>query len=434
MVGNPWLAHIPADHAEQRLLEKIKAEVASIPVALGVRRLVHESWLRSYAHQVNPCVREGQAAFSSEDLKAYRTNHILSSLMPIVHKLLLRHTFDQGLIVAVGDENGRLLWVEGDRSARMAADHMGFSEGADWSEAAMGTSAPGTALVLNHGIQIHGAEHYAEVVEPWSCTAVPIHHPEDRRVIGVIDITGGPDAIHPAAMPLLEATAAAMEAELHARRVDWIAGSSTTKGSIPGAPARTVLRVLGRDQGSLEHEGHNPLVLSARHSEIVMLLAWHREGLSAQALANALYGEDGSTVTARAEITRLKRILDAHDLGFSVESRPYRLTGELDTDVGRVLSFLDRGAHRVALAKYVGRVQPASASPGMEDIRQTVQARVREAMLEEASVDVLLDYAKTEDALDDVEVWRACLQLLAPGSPKRSGVVVRLEALEALRN
>jgi hypothetical protein len=165
-----------------------------------------------------------------------------------------------------------------------------------------------------------------------------------------------------------------------------------------------------------------------------MLLAWHKEGLSAQVLASALYGEDTSVVTVRAEITRLKKILDAHECGFTMESRPYRLTGQLDTDVHRVLSFLDRGAHRVALAKYAGQVLPSSGAPGVEDIRLTLSARLREAMLEDASVDVLLDYAKTEEALDDVEVWRACLQLLAPGSPKRSGVVVRLEALEALCN
>jgi hypothetical protein len=235
-------------------------------------------------------------------------------------------------------------------------------------------------------------------------------------------------------MPLLEATAAAMEAELHARRVDWIVGRSAPKGSIPVAPVRSVLRVLGRDQGVLERHGQDSVPLSARHSEILMLLAWHKEGLSAQVLASALYGDDTSIVTVRAEITRVKKILEAHDCGFTMESRPYRLAGHFDTDVHRVLSFLDRGAHRVALAKYAGQVLPSSCAPGVEEIRSTLKARLREAILEDASVDVLLDYAKTEDALDDVEVWRACLHLLALGSPKRSGVVVRLEALEALRN
>ena len=434
MVDNPWLAHIPTSRAEKLRLEKIKSEVTKISEVSGVRRLVRESWLRSAYSQVNPSVRESSVAFGSADLQEYRNQHILAPLVPIVHRLLLKHTFDQGLIVAIGDENGRLLWVEGDRAARMAADQMGFSEGADWSEAAMGTSAPGTALVLNHGIQIHGAEHYAEIVEPWSCTAVPIHHPEDRRVIGVIDITGGPDAIHPAALPLLEATAAAMEAELQARRFDRIVGNGVTKGSLPSAPARSVLRILGRDQAVIERDGCDPVTLSARHSEILTALVWNRSGLSAEALSECIYGQDASVVTIRAEMNRLKKILGENECGFFLESRPYRVVGTLESDMERVLTFVDRGAHRVALAKYVGQVLPSSSAPVIDEVRSVVRARVREALLADASVDVLLEYAKTEDAIDDVEVWRACLHLLAPGSPKRSGVVLRLEALESLRN
>jgi hypothetical protein len=434
VVENPWLARIPTSRAEKLRLEKIKSEVTELSQASGVRRLVRESWLRSAYSKVNPSVRESTVAFGFADLQEYRNQHILAPLVPIVHRLLLKHTFDQGLIVAIGDENGRLLWVEGDRVARTAGDQMGFSEGSDWSEEAMGTSAPGTALVLNHGIQIHGAEHYAEVVEPWSCTAVPIHHPEDNRVIGVIDITGGPDAVHPAAMPLLEATAAAMEAELHVRRFGRIVGQSTTKGSIPSAPPTSVLRVLGRDQAVIERSGYDPVTLSGRHSEIVTALAWNRSGLSAEALGDCIYGEGASLVTVRAEMNRLKKILGGNECGFSLESRPYRLSGSLESDMERVLAFVDRGAHRVALAKYVGQVLPSSGAPVIQEIRSVVRTRLREALLADASVDVLLEYAKTEDAMDDVEVWKACLQLLAPGSPKRSGVVLRLEALETLRN
>jgi hypothetical protein len=133
-------------------------------------------------------------------------------------------------------------------------------------------------------------------------------------------------------------------------------------------------------------------------------------------------------------MTRLKKILDGQNFSFRIESRPYRIEGVLDSDAEIVLSFLDRGAHRVALAKYAGRPLPDSVAPGVENIRSELRIRVREAFLQDASVDVLLDYARSEDALDDVEVWRSCLSLLAPGSPKRAAVVVRLEALDTLRN
>ena len=52
-------------------------------------------------------------------------------------------------------------------------------------------------------------------------------------------------------------------------------------------------------------------------------------------------------------------------------------------------------------------------------------------MLADASVDTLLAYARTDEAAFDVEVWRACLRMLPPRSPKRAGVVARLERIEA---
>ncbi len=84
------------------------------------------------------------------------------------------------MVVAVGDAAGRLLWVEGDRHIRALTGDMGFVAGANWSEDAVGTSAPGTALTLDRSVQIRGAEHFNRLVQPWSCTAAPVHDPETR--------------------------------------------------------------------------------------------------------------------------------------------------------------------------------------------------------------------------------------------------------------
>ena len=86
-----------------------------------------------------------------------------------------------------------------------------FVPGADWSEATVGTSAPGTALALGRGIQISGAEHYQRTVHPWSCTAVPFHDPDSGAVLGVVDITGTATAVAPHTLSLVEATVAAAQ-------------------------------------------------------------------------------------------------------------------------------------------------------------------------------------------------------------------------------
>ncbi len=137
------------------------------------------------------------------------------------------------------------------------------------------------------------------------------------------------------------------------------------------------------------------------------------------------------TVTLRAEMVRLRKVLEKTAPALVPESRPYRLTVELETDAQQVLSLLDRGAHRVALAAYRGDVLPDSTAPGVEQLRDTVRTALREALLAEASVDVLLAYAETDAGSEDEELLRLCLKMLPARSPKRAALVSRIERLEA---
>ena len=411
---------------DPRLLEQAHALVIGDGVDAeedAVRRLVRESWQRSLGYRLDADRIVAEPELTDDQLRAYRNAHPLQMTLPVLQKLLIRHTFDAGLIVAVGDSSGRLLWIDGDRDLRSRAEAMGFLEGANWSERAVGTSAPGTALALGHGIQISRAEHFGRVVHPWSCTAVPVHEPETGAILGVVDITGGDVAAGTTMLPLVEAAVAAVEAELRVRRLDDVAARR--------APARAPiirpeLKVLGRDVGELVH-ARGRVELSARHAEILTLLAWHRAGLSAERLSEMLYGREDAVVTLRAEMVRLRRELP-DDL--APLSRPYRLPRAIDVDARRVLDFLDRGAHKVALGSYSGSVLPASDAPGIATIRDELRATLREAMLADAAADVLLAYARSDEAAYDLEVWRAALRILPAKSPKRASVVSRIERLE----
>jgi len=429
-VTNPWAAAPQDERSHRRELESAHAAVVAerMPVP-GIRRLVAESWQRSLDLQLDPDHLLAGFDIDDAELREYRNAHPLSLVLPTIHNLLIRHSFDAGLIVAVGDEAGRLLWIDGDRSLRRKAEGMLFVEGADWSETAVGTSAPGTALALDHGIQIRGAEHFNRIVHPWSCTAVPVHDPGSGAVLGVIDITGGDDAVAPATLPLLQAAVAAVESELRILGLEHRPRKPKTVLARPAATSAPVLSVLGSDQGRLSLGG-KVTELSARHAEILVLLAWHREGLSVDRLSSLVYEDGASEVTVRAEMVRLRRVLAAVDPSLVPSSRPYRLGRRIELDVERVLAFLDRGAHRVALGAYTGAILPTSTAPGIVDLRAEVTARLRDALLTDASVETLLEYARTDEAAYDVEVWRECLKRLPPKSPKRAAVVARLERIE----
>ncbi|MET4589250.1 GAF domain-containing protein [Arthrobacter sp. 754] len=420
----------------------------------GLRKLIRESWQRSASLKANPDNPEAPLAMDADELEEYRRQHPLASIMPVIHKLLVQPSHDSGLLVAVGDEVGRLLWVEGDPGMQRRAEGMMFVPGADWSEATVGTSAPGTALALGRGIQISGAEHYQRSVHPWSCTAVPFHDPDSGALLGVVDITGTAAAVAPHTLSLVEATVAAAQAQLRVERLQLAAtlasrparrrntGAAAGSGSGRAGSARAgsgtkesslyrnSLQLLGRDQALLSIEGKT-VALSARHSEILALLSAHHDGLSAEELCVLLYPGDGSTMTLRAEMVRLRKVLQQLNPAAVPESRPYKLAMDLVPDSGQVLSCLQRGAHRIALEIYRGALLPKSEAPGVIDLRERVASLMREAVLTDGSAETLLKYAELPEARDDVGVRLAALKLLPPRSPKRAAVVADLERLEA---
>ena len=411
-----------------------------------VRGVVRESWRRSRDGRVGV---EGlpPLALSAEELELLRAQHPLGSVMDMIRGLLIPGAAEEsGVIVAIGDAAGRLLWVEGDRTLRSLTGDMGFVPGADWSEKAVGTAAPGSALALDRSVQIRGAEHFNRLVQPWSCTAAPVHDPETRRLLGVIDVTGGDPAASAQAQLLVDATARAVEGELLLSRLrerasgpraaaDGVEVDTPKPRRARPASASVVatLRVLGRDRALLEtlSDGHLRVSeLTTRHAEILLCLATRRQGVSAESLGELVYGDPDAGTTLRAEMVRLRKVLERIAPSLAPESRPYRLTVPLETDAHQLLSLLDRGAHRVALAAYRGDVLPDSAAPGVEEFRDTVRVTLREAMLAEASLDVLLAFADTDAGADDVEVLRLCLSMLPARSPKRAGLVARIDRLE----
>lgn len=421
----------------ERAHEEIIAGNLTDSRLLDVRELVRESWRRSLASAVG-AEDLPPLEFTPDAIEEYRREHPLAGARDMIRALLIPgEAATSGVVVAVGDSAGRLLWVEGDHAIQNLTSDMGFVAGANWSEAAVGTSAPGTALALGRSVQIQGAEHFNRFVQPWSCTAAPVRDPETREILGVIDVTGGVEAVTPQAQLLVDATARAVESELLVARLRSRAEPRTSRPAPSRAASRASrasLRVLGNERAYLCVEGDATSVLTplgARHSEILLMLVVHRQGLSAERLTELVYGEGASIDTLRPEMVRLRKVLAKIAPFIELESRPYRLKPAIESDAHHVLSLLDRGAHRVALAAYSGDALAGSVASGVEEFRNTVRTALREALIAEASAEVLLEYADTDAGRDDLEVLQLALELLPPRSPKRSLLVTRSERLAA---
>ncbi len=390
---NPWLALTPGDDPAERIRQVGRAHerflAGNIPPE-RMRPVVAESWARS----AKTIGADGTAPIDlcDDELEAYRSAHPLARVMPLFRNLLGGLADDGDHILAVCDAHGRMLWVEGHAGTLRGVASMNFVPGARWDEAHAGTNAPGTALAVDHALQIFATEHFSRSVQRWTCTAAPIHDP-GGRLLGAIDVTGGDHLANPHSLALVRATALAAETYLQ---------------SLEPPRDQPAVAALGRDEAVLA-SGNIRTNLKRRHSELLVLLTVHPEGRTGDQLGFDLYGDDVNPVTVRAELSRLRRILGPELL----DSRPYRLRTQPSTDFGAVTSHIKSGRIAAALAAYPGPLLPGSDAPGIVRLRRMLDDRLRTAILGTGDRRLLQSWLSSPNGTDDLEMWQA-YALLAP--------------------
>jgi signal transduction histidine kinase len=221
MPTNPWVA-IDATAPPSvwaRELQRIWDDYVGQGRLDQVRRPIADSWRRSRLAGIDPCRSRAPTTFEDRrDVRERWEAHPLQAAAPLIRRWLGPFADESDNLIVVSDAQGLLLWLEGDARVRSAAaDAMNFVEGALWSEAGAGTNAIGTALAADHGVQVHAAEHFSEIVHRWTCSAAPVHDPEDGRLLGVIDLTGLAATLHPRSIAAVLAAARAVEADLRVR-------------------------------------------------------------------------------------------------------------------------------------------------------------------------------------------------------------------------
>ncbi|MBL7259490.1 GAF domain-containing protein [Paractinoplanes lichenicola] len=341
------------------------------------RALVERSWSRVLGLGLDPARANARDPVPFDEVERLRRE---SPLALVVDDLL---RLADGFLLVVTGAAGVILWRAGPPGLLRRADGLGFGEGADWTEAAVGTNAIGTALVEAAPVQLFSAEHFEEAQHAWYCTAHPVHDPRTGDLLGIVDVSGPALTLHPAIEALVETGVRLAEAQLwrhHADRLDrlrrsaahvvatahgpllivdeqgWVAAASGVAArdrigapregaalGVPGmglclperlpegwlvrpaGPQATIHATLDLRSGPvLEVRGEAEpwrTPLTRRHAEIIGLLdACGPAGLTAAQLSRFLYGDADHVVTVRAEVSRLRRAI-----GALVATNPYRL-------------------------------------------------------------------------------------------------------------
>jgi hypothetical protein len=183
------------------------------------------------------------------------------------------------------------------------------------------------------------------------------------------------------------------------------------------------LQVLGRDR-VLVRSGRAELALSRRHSEILVLLAAHPGGMTSEQLALSLYGEQGKPQTARAEVSRLRRLL-----GGRIQTDPYDLGAQVWWDVGEVQRLLRDGRVDDATALYRGPLLPRSDAPGVADLRDELDDWTRRAAVTCDNAEALWNWLNTPSGQDDIPAWKRLLTIIPHNDGRRALAGARLDRL-----
>jgi len=391
----------------RRSLEAARAtgDAGDGPPGSPVRPEVRQSWARC---AVDLPITRPAAPFDPAALGERWDASLIRRAAPGLTAELAELAEAGGMVAAITDESGRILWSSGGTLMARRAERVHFTAGGRWDEPSAGTNAPALALLSGQPATVFSAEHWCEALHDWVCYAAPVRH-RSGQIVGVIDLSTTWQRAHPLALSTVTTMARLVEAGL-------AASPAAPAGSFPTLE----VRALGHPW--LMVDG-TPLFLPLRQLEIVCLLLVRGQA-TLDELHWLLYGDRPVTMaTLKAEISHLRRVL-----GGRVASRPYRLEGRCRADFVAVVDHLRAGRLAEAVAAYGGPLLPASEAPAVVEHRHYVDVALRTALLRHGSAGDLVRFAGFHPY--DRELVERAAAVVDPADPALAEVEARRHILE----
>lgn len=206
----------PAPLAEAGLREARRRLSDFGEIAGGLSERLALSWQRSLAAGLMPAARRLDSVEHLSGSALARTlarNHELLSYSGPVMEYLFEQVRHSHSMVVLADRQGVLMHTLGDADFLTKAERVTLSAGASWHEQQRGTNAIGTALADEHGVEIHGGEHFLDRHTFLTCAAAPIMA-AGGDLAGILDISGDQRSRHPHTLGLVNTAARMIENRL----------------------------------------------------------------------------------------------------------------------------------------------------------------------------------------------------------------------------
>ncbi|GAA2518803.1 GAF domain-containing protein [Streptomyces levis] len=208
------LAAVDTTRAARVLSEVRSARLSGRRAPVPPRPVIEQSWERMLRSGVDPERDVRADPLSREEVQRRRESSALRHVLPVLRQGLLAAADVAHHIMVVADEDGRVLWREGSPPVLRRADVLGFELGADWRESVVGTNGLGTPAVVRRPVQVFASEHFVRSQAGWTCAGAPLTDPRDGRLLGVVDVSGPLETMHPATLSWVDSVAKLAEARL----------------------------------------------------------------------------------------------------------------------------------------------------------------------------------------------------------------------------
>ncbi|MFI8947133.1 GAF domain-containing protein [Streptomyces sp. NPDC053750] len=216
-------AAVDTARAARMLSDVRSARLSGGRAPVAPRPVIEQSWERMLRSGVDPEHDFRSGLLSPEEVQRRRESSALRHVLPVLREGLLSVADVAHHIMVVADDDGRVLWREGSTPVLRRADGLGFELGADWREDVVGTNGVGTPAVTRRPVQVFASEHFVRSQATWTCAGAPITDPRNGRLLGVVDVSGPLETMHPATLAWVDSVAKLAEArlrELHVRSLE----------------------------------------------------------------------------------------------------------------------------------------------------------------------------------------------------------------------
>lgn len=141
--------------------------------------------------------------------KFSKNRNLILTASPYMEQLL---NFVKGtnFFILLTDGQGCILNAIGDERILSEAFELKMIPGANMSEESIGTNAMAMVIKTQKPIQLSGEDHFIKVYHKWTCSASPIKD-ASKNLIGVLNLTGYTESVHPHTLGMVIAASNAIE-------------------------------------------------------------------------------------------------------------------------------------------------------------------------------------------------------------------------------